>query len=40
MKDLGYYNGSISGNYNDVIEDIIAYQITRGVIANRDSDGA
>ncbi|MDD3144657.1 MAG: M23 family metallopeptidase [Candidatus Gracilibacteria bacterium] len=39
-KSLGYYNGAISGDYNDVLESIINYQIAKGVIENRNSNGA
>ncbi|MDD2907327.1 MAG: M23 family metallopeptidase [Candidatus Gracilibacteria bacterium] len=39
-KSLGYYNGAISGDYNDVLESVITYQIAKGVIENRNSTGA
>ena len=40
FKDLGYYNWSISGNYEDVLDEVIAYQVDRGVIENKNSYGA
>lgn len=39
-KDLGYYNGSISWDYNDVLDSVIKYQLDTGVIANESEDGA
>lgn len=39
-KELGYYKGSISGDFSDVEESIIDYQVARGVIASRTADGA
>lgn len=39
-KDLGYYNGAISGDYSDVEASVIAYQIERWVIEDKYSDGA
>jgi len=39
-KDLGYYDGKISGDYNDVLDDVIEYQIDRNVIDNKNSNGA
>jgi len=37
---LGYYDGRISGDFEDLEESIIAYQIDTGVLQNRDEDGA
>ncbi|MDD3793568.1 MAG: M23 family metallopeptidase [Candidatus Gracilibacteria bacterium] len=37
---LGYYNGPISGDYNDILESIIDYQVATNVIENRNSTGA
>lgn len=37
FKDLGYYNGPISGKYEDVLDEVIAYQVDRWVIANKNS---
>lgn len=37
---LGYYNGRISGDFEDIEESIIEYQIKTGVLQNRDEDGA
>lgn len=39
-KSLWYYNGSINWDYNDILEDIINYQITKWVIENRSSNWA
>lgn len=39
-KTLWVYNGKITGNYNDIEESIINYQIDRNVIENRNSLGA
>lgn len=39
-KSLWYYNGAISWDYNDVLESIINYQITKWVIENRNSTWA
>lgn len=40
FKDLGYYNGPISWKYEDVLDEVIAYQVDRWVIANKNSYGA
>lgn len=40
FKNLGYYDGAISGNYNDVLEDVIRYQLDTKVIASRSEVGA
>jgi len=37
---LGYYRGDISGDYEDILDDIIDYQIDKWVIANKYSYGA
>ncbi len=37
FRDLGYYNWSISGKYEDVLDEVIAYQIDKWVIANKNS---
>lgn len=39
-RDLGYYDGSISGRYNDLEDDLIRYQIDSWVIASEDDIGA
>jgi len=39
-KSLWYYNGAISWDYNDVLESIINYQISKWVIENRNSNWA
>jgi len=39
-RELGAYKGRITGDYDDVEESIIQYQIDRGVIENRSSLGA
>ena len=40
MKDLGYYKGSITGDYEDVVESVTDFQIARWVIATKTDDGA
>jgi len=40
FKNLGYYDGAISGDYNDVLEDVIRYQLDTKVIASRSEVGA
>ncbi len=37
---LGYYDGRTSGDYEDVIEAVIAYQLDTGVLSSREDDGA
>ena len=37
FRDLNEYSGPISGNYNDIENDIIAYQIANKVIENKNS---
>ena len=37
---LGYYQGNITGEYSDVYESIISYQIDTGVVEDRTSLGA
>lgn len=37
---LGYYSGSISGDYDNIYESIISYQLKTGVISSRSDDGA
>ena len=39
-KELGYYNWSINGKYEDVLESVIDYQVKRWVIQNRNSHWA
>ena len=39
-KDLGYYDGKISGNYDDLEDALIDYQIDRWVIISRDDIGS
>lgn len=39
-KELGYYKWSINGNYSDVEESVIKYQLASGVLNNRTEDGA
>lgn len=39
-KDLGFYTGRVSGNYDDVEQSIVSYQIDRKVIENKHSLGA
>lgn len=40
MKEMGYYNGSINGDFADIEEAIIQFQLKTGVLWNRDEDGA
>lgn len=40
MKDLGYYDGKITGDYADVEPAILDYQLTRGIIQEKTDDGA
>lgn len=40
MTKFGYYNNNLSGDYNDVIDAVIDYQVERGVIENRNSTWA
>lgn len=39
-KDLWVYNGSINGNYEDIEDDIIDYQLDTGVISSKNENGA
>lgn len=39
-RSLGYYNGPISWDYNDVLESVIDYQVATKVIENRNSTWA
>ena len=34
-KSLGYYKWEITGDYNDVLESVIKYQLEKNIIANR-----
>lgn len=34
-KDLGVYKGDITGDYNDVVESVIRYQLDKNIIASR-----
>ncbi|RKW23669.1 hypothetical protein D8B46_03045 [Candidatus Gracilibacteria bacterium] len=38
-KSLGYYKGEITGDYNDVLESVIKYQLEKNIIANRGDAG-
>lgn len=40
MKEMGYYKGAINGNFADVEESIIQFQLKTGVLSNRNEDGA
>ncbi|NDK09661.1 peptidoglycan DD-metalloendopeptidase family protein [Candidatus Gracilibacteria bacterium] len=40
MKELGYYDGDINGQYKDVESSIIKYQLETNVISSRSDDGA
>ncbi len=39
-RDLGYYDGKISGKYSDLENALIDYQVKSWVISSRDADGA
>lgn len=39
-KDLGYYTGKITGNYADILDTILDYQLKTGVITDKSVDGA
>jgi len=39
-RDLGYYNGSINWDFEDVESSIVDYQVDTGVISSRNDDGA
>ncbi len=40
FRSLGYYDGALTGNYLDIEEIIIDYQVDKWVVPSRDSDGA
>ncbi len=40
MTKFGYYNGNISGSFNDVEEAVIDYQVATGVIPSRNAEWA
>lgn len=40
MKSLGEYNGSITWDYADILESIVAYQLSNNIISSRSDAGA
>ncbi len=40
FKDLWAYKGEVSGDYSDILDDIVNYQLAKGIISARNDTGA